>query len=268
MRLLSLVTVFLLLLSSQLPAVEIGLDSNVDKQLGAQRLDNSLRSIEWFTLEYLRKAEQAEMAADSEQADFFLQKADESDEKASKIRWRAIKAWYLAGRDKKAHEISLRAAHIAKVRAELVELRLHKNELDLERLLSHGKQKEKSRSVLDIYPSYEVAYKHYVASAYQLFLEWTEVASMYDEAESYEEAELYWQKSIDVMSFLFRLNDDNAHDEEIPYQTYIYDTQRALMRLENLQLSLEKNEQLELTRHALQSLEKLNKTFFPEVVEH
>lgn len=259
-----LILIALSLLAGQVHAMEDLVESNVDQALHAQKLDNALRSIEWFTLEYLRKAEEKEMSGNHKQADFFLEKADESDEKASKYRWRAIKAWYKQGQEKKAHEVSLRAAHIAQVRAEFVELRLHKSELELERLLSHGRERIHDHSVLDIYPSYEEAYSRYIFNSYELFIEWTEVAAMFEEADDAEKAEVFWVKAIDTLSYLFQLNRSSRLFEELPYQAYLYDLHRALMRLENLQIAMNKTDDLVQTRQKTQALDKLYRDLYPE----
>lgn len=86
----------------------------------AETLESSLKAIEWYTNEYVRKALQSESAGDVANARLFGNKAIESDQKAKDLRSQTATAWVQAGKPARAHAAWLRAAEMAVERAGLL----------------------------------------------------------------------------------------------------------------------------------------------------
>ncbi|HQQ64046.1 MAG TPA: hypothetical protein PLF22_10800 [Pseudomonadales bacterium] len=86
----------------------------------AETLESSLKAIEWYTNESVRKALQAESAGDVANAKLFGNKAIESDQKAKDLRSQTAAAWVKAGKPARANAAWLRAASMATERAQLL----------------------------------------------------------------------------------------------------------------------------------------------------
>lgn len=86
----------------------------------AETLENSLKAVEWYTNESVRKALQAESSGDVANARLFGNKAIESDKKAKDLRSQTAAAWVKAGKPASANAAWLRAAGMATERAELL----------------------------------------------------------------------------------------------------------------------------------------------------
>lgn len=90
----------------------------------AERLENSLQAVEWYTNESVRKALQAETTGDEANAQLFGNKAIESDLKAQGLRQQTAEAWQLAGKPTQAQAVWHRAADMARERAVMLEKRI------------------------------------------------------------------------------------------------------------------------------------------------
>lgn len=89
----------------------------VDPLAHAQSLEESLRAVEWYTNEAVRKALNAETAGDFTNARLFGDKAIESDKKARDLRNETAAAWLAVQDTSNATAVWFRAAGMAEERA-------------------------------------------------------------------------------------------------------------------------------------------------------
>lgn len=95
-----------------------------DTQAHAQSLEDSLRAVEWYTNESVRKALHAEAAGDNANARLFGDKAIESDKKAKNLRLETANAWLVVNDSENAQAVWFRAAGMAEERAVMLGKRI------------------------------------------------------------------------------------------------------------------------------------------------
>ncbi len=96
----------------------------IDPQNHAKVLEESLRAVEWYTNESVRKALQAEALGDFANARLFGDKAIESDKKAKDLRSQTAAAWMAISETANAEAVWRRAGDMAEERAILLDKRI------------------------------------------------------------------------------------------------------------------------------------------------
>ncbi len=97
-------------------------ETNVSRVEKAQALDHDLRTVEWFTEEYLHHAIRSRSDGDDDKVTFYIKKSLASEKKAHFLRLRTSRAWQRAGQPENAADVWLRAVRVAEVRIQFLEI--------------------------------------------------------------------------------------------------------------------------------------------------
>lgn len=158
---------------------------SADPQSQAQSLEESLRAVEWYTNEAVRKALQAEAVGDIPNARLFGDKAIESDKKAQGLRNETAVAWLAVNEKSNEQAVWHRAAGMAEERAVLL----------AKRIPSLSAQWDAARAALPATAAPDIVAKHreqeiiYLQAIYLTAQQWAVTADFFTRAAEQDKAD-------------------------------------------------------------------------------